>query len=78
MAREKRTAVQRTPSQLLVQSNGVVLENGDLPKSAQVDVPVPAKAAKQKPAEAGLATLLVCVAGIYASLYVSHPPWNEV
>jgi hypothetical protein len=68
MAREKRTAVQRTPSQLLVQSNGVVLENGDPTKSAPADVPAPAKAAKQKPAEVGLATLLICVAGIYASL----------
>jgi UDP-galactose transporter B1 len=70
MAREKRTAVQRTPSQLLVQSNGVVLENGDLSKSAPAAPADAPKAAKGKPAEAGLVTLLICVAGIYASLYV--------
>jgi hypothetical protein len=62
MAREKRTAVQRTPSQLLVQSNGVVHDGGE-PDKVQLDAP-----AKPKPAEGGVVTLLICVAGIYASL----------
>jgi hypothetical protein len=76
MAREKRTAVQRTPSELLAQSNGLVVENGDLSKTTtrpQTCAAVAEKAASPKPAEGGVVTLLVCVAGIYASLYV--PSW---
>jgi hypothetical protein len=71
MAREKQQAVQRTPSQLLAQSNGIILENGHATNSsmsAKTDTPKPGKVTKHKPAEAGFWTLAICVGGIYASL----------
>lgn len=78
MARTKQASpLKREPSH----SNGLILENDDAGKtqsngSAQLKEPID-KAAESAPAEqAGITQLIICVGGIYASLYESpaNPP----
>jgi UDP-galactose transporter B1 len=72
MARTKRVAVERTPSDLLIHSNGHVhldnVANGTPSK------PEASSKAKVKETQAGIGTLIFCVGGIYASLYVNQLP----
>jgi hypothetical protein len=70
MARTKRVAVERTPSDLLIHSNGVThvdnVANGTPSKPK-----LQAVMEKIKESQAGFGTLIFCVGGIYASLYVT-------
>jgi hypothetical protein len=80
MARQKQIAVQRTPSELLLVSNGRAQHDVDNPSlngnatTAVIDAVSKAKSAVSDTATggaAGMGTLIFCIAGIYASLYGS-------
>jgi hypothetical protein len=72
MARQKRIAVERTPSDLYFQTNGTVhIDNTSEIGHAVSEKPSIATAVHQvaKQHEPGLGSLIFCVGGIYASLY---------
>jgi hypothetical protein len=78
MARQKQVAVQRTPSELLMVSNGKAHRDVDNPdvgnstlkkrRSSISEAVDKAKDALTPGNKAGMGTLVFCIAGIYASL----------
>jgi hypothetical protein len=72
MARTKRVAVERTPSDLLIHSNGHVHVDNVANGTPARTKTAPIVKAKAKDTQAGVGTLIFCVGGIYASLYVNY------
>jgi hypothetical protein len=71
MARQKRIAVERTPSDLYFQTNGTVhIDNTSEDGHSKSEKSLTANPTQQvvKPHEPGLGSLVFCVGGIYASL----------
>jgi hypothetical protein len=73
MARQKRVAVQRTPSELYFQTNGEVhidntAENGSVVENKNSVTVASLKLPTLVESQPGLGSLILCVGGIYASL----------
>jgi hypothetical protein len=73
MARQKRIAVERTPSDLYFQSNGSVHvdntdQNGSTVDHKKSDTSISHTLEALEDSQPGLGSLIFCVGGIYASL----------